>query len=287
MQWLVQFIIGASVELYTDESKNFKGLFFQDSQMKETFNAYPEIVFIDATYKLLELGVPTYLLLCEDSNGQSEIVGVSLLVTEDATSMKWMVNTFKKCNMKWEKIRVVMADKDIGERDVLKQCLPNSSILICLFHTLRSLRREITCQKMGITPGQRSLSLELLQKMAYASTESEYSNLYGQLLRDAPIEVVKYVDENWHPIKNEWVLGLKSCCGSFLNNINNSSINGKLKQVIKRHSSLEDFISHFFVILTTLRTERDHKAALMFQKVAVQPFPDNSPESNYSKFLTS
>ena len=51
----------------------------------------PEIVFIDATYKLLELGVPTYLLLCEDSNGQSEIVGVSLLVTEDATSMKWMV----------------------------------------------------------------------------------------------------------------------------------------------------------------------------------------------------
>lgn len=85
--------------------------------------------------------------------------------------------------------------------------------------------------------------------MAYASTESEYNDLYGQLSRDAPKEVVKYVDENWHPIKDEWVLGLKSCCGSFLNNTNNrlESINGKLKQVIKRRSSLEDFISHFFL----------------------------------------
>lgn len=51
---------------------------------KDAFQAYPEIVFIDATYKLLELGLPTYLTLCEDSNGQSEITAVCLLVSEDA-----------------------------------------------------------------------------------------------------------------------------------------------------------------------------------------------------------
>ena len=42
--------------------------------MREAFKAYPEIIFIDATYKLRELGLPVYLMLCEDSNGQSEIV---------------------------------------------------------------------------------------------------------------------------------------------------------------------------------------------------------------------
>ena len=45
---------------------------------------------------------------------------------------------------------VIMADKDISERDVLKRCFPNASVLICLFHTLRSFRREVTCDKMGI-----------------------------------------------------------------------------------------------------------------------------------------
>ena len=63
-------------------------------------------------------------------------------------------------------------------------------------------------------------------------------------------------------------------------------INGKLKQVIDRHSSLEEFIDKFFIILTALRTECDHKAAIMFQKVKVNPFCDNSPESQYSKLLT-
>ena len=183
--------LGASVEVYSDEEKNFNGLFFQDQQMKDTFQAYPELVCIDATYKLLALGLPTYLMLCEDSNGQSEIIAVCLLVTEDASSMMWMMETFKKHDLNWDRICILMADKDIGERDVLKQCLPNSSVLICLFHALCSFRREITCEKMGITSGQRTLCLELVQRMAYASTKSEYSCLYDQLQRDAPKQVVQ------------------------------------------------------------------------------------------------
>ena len=139
--------IDADVEIFCDEKKNFKGIFFQDRQMLDAFHAYPEIVFIDATYKLLELGLPTYLMLCEDSNGQSEIIAVCLLATEDSESMKWMMETFKKNNLHWVNIRVVMADKDISEREILKGSFPQADILICLFHTLRSFRREITCEK--------------------------------------------------------------------------------------------------------------------------------------------
>ncbi len=40
---------------------------------------------------------------------------------EDSLSVKWMINAFKKENPNWEKILIVMADKDIGERDVIKQ----------------------------------------------------------------------------------------------------------------------------------------------------------------------
>lgn len=36
-----------------------------------------------------------YLMLCEDSNGQSEIVAVCLLVTEDSDSMTWMMEASK------------------------------------------------------------------------------------------------------------------------------------------------------------------------------------------------
>ena len=93
--------------MYADDKKNFKGLFFQDVLMTDAFQAYAEIVFVDAIHKLLELGVPTYLFQCEDLNGQSEIVGVCLLVCEDAESMRWMIGTFKKCNREWQRIGVV------------------------------------------------------------------------------------------------------------------------------------------------------------------------------------
>ena len=42
------------------------------------------------------------------------------LVTEDAPNMTWMLDTFKQRNSNWQKTRVVMSDKDIGERAVIK-----------------------------------------------------------------------------------------------------------------------------------------------------------------------
>ena len=60
----------------------------------------------------------------------------------------------KQPNAVWEKIKVVMVDKDIQERDVVKKCLPKASVVICLFHTLYLFNREVTCEKMGSTSGQ-------------------------------------------------------------------------------------------------------------------------------------
>jgi len=281
--------IGADVELYSDSERNLLGIFWQDREMKESFSAFPELLCIDATYKLLELGLPVFVMVCVDSNGQTEVVAACILVTEDAQSITWMMNTFKQHNEAWKKIRVIMADKDISERDIIKGSIPDAAVLICLFHTLRSLRREISCEKMGITAGQRTACLEMVQKLAYASSVAKYNELYEQFQHDSPREVVAYFNKNWHPIKDEWVLGMKSDCGSFMNFTNNrlESLNGKLKQVIDRHSSLEDFFDKFFVILNALRRERDHKVATMFQKVKVSCFKDDSPESHYSKFLSS
>ena len=82
---------------------------------------------------------------------------------------------------------------------------------------------------------------------------------------------------------------MKSICGSVLNSTNNrlESINGKLKPVISKHTSLEDSVQHFFIIATALMTERDHKAALTFQKVKIHSHPASSSECEYSKLLTS
>ncbi len=144
-----------------------------------------------------------------------------------------------------------MADKDMTERNVFASTFPEAKLLICLYHTLRSFRREVVMDKMGISSGQRTLSLELLQQMAYATSEDAYSDIYSRFCACAPGIVISYFNQNWHTIHEQWVLGMKYSSCNFLNNTNNilESINQKLKSVISRYSSLEEFVEKFFLIL--------------------------------------
>ena len=87
--------VGADVEIYSDAEKKFTRNFFRDRSMKESFIAFPELVCTDATYKLLEMGLPVYIMVCVDSNGQTEVVAVCILVSENVDCISWMVSTFK------------------------------------------------------------------------------------------------------------------------------------------------------------------------------------------------
>ena len=60
---------------------------------------------------------------------------------------------------------MVISDKDFTERTVFSTEFPQASLLICLFHTLQSIRREVTCEKLGLRPGERDNALEILTKL--------------------------------------------------------------------------------------------------------------------------
>ena len=91
---VINFLVNISwstVEAYIDA---FGGLFFQDGIMKMVYAAYPEVLLVDATYKLNELRMPVHLLLVIDSNGQSEIFGVFVTHLETADAIRKMVSSF-------------------------------------------------------------------------------------------------------------------------------------------------------------------------------------------------
>lgn len=275
------------MEITTTKDNVMSGIFFQDEAMKCMYDRFPEILFVDATYKLNDLRMPLYVFLVEDGNGESEIIAVWMIVTEDCASISQMAEIFKKYNPNWEKTKTIMSDKDFIERDALKSQFPEATILICLFHVLRTFRREITCDKLGITSAERILALEILQKMAYAKTLDEYSDLFEDLKAAHLGGVTEYFSTNWHPIKEQWVDGLKNEV-AFMNRTNNriECINQKLKSVITKYSSLPQFFSQLTVAIESLRTERDHRALTVFQKVPVTPYKPGTPEYQYMQLVT-
>ena len=122
---------------------------YQDSKMRDLYSHYPEVLFVDATHKLNELCMPLYVLLVEDGNGESEVVAIWIVVNEDSSSIKKMVDRFKRHNEHWDKTVTVITDKDFVERDTFKDEFPQASLQICLFHVLTTFKREITSVRLN------------------------------------------------------------------------------------------------------------------------------------------
>ena len=161
----------------------------------------------------------------------------------------------------------------MNEREAIGDAFPQASMHVCLFHTLRTFRREVTEGKMGITNGQRMTALKILQKMAYSQSAEEYQNNLTLLEESCPSAVTKYVKANWDPIREEWVLGMKNTY-TLLNNTNNrlECLNQKVKNVVGLYSTLPEFISRFFVLVHSLRGERNQDAADIVHKRKVMKF---------------
>ena len=193
------------MEVFKADDDVFTGLLYQDAIMKYTFASYPEVLMVDATYKLNELRMPLYLMLVVDSNGQSEIVAVFLTSLETEEAISKMVQAFKSHNTQWLETVVVISDKDFTERAVFQNEFPDASLLICLFHSLRSMRREVTCDKLGLLPGERDHALEILTQLAYSSSAEQYDDHYKDLKMSGLKSVIEYYDANWHPIRHQWV----------------------------------------------------------------------------------
>ena len=65
-----------------------------------------------------------YTLLCVDGNGESQVAAMSLVQREDESSIRNMMELFKKNNPSQTSVEVVMTDKGMLERKISQEELP-------------------------------------------------------------------------------------------------------------------------------------------------------------------
>ena len=228
--------------------------------MQGIYEKFPEVLLVDATYKLLDLRLPVFLLMCVNGDGLSEIAGMFILSEETKDVISATVDVFKKHKPAHSRTEVIMSDKDFTERDAFSCCFPNASLIICLYHTVRSFRRKIVCDKLGISSAERLHALEILQAMATSRSASEYDKHLTSLKNTNMQSIIDYVLENWDPIKEQWVAYYKDKSfnrGETTNNRLESTF-AKIKSVCSRYASLMQFFTELFAVLKCFREERHH-----------------------------
>ena len=229
-----------------------------------------------------------YPLLAVDGDGSSEIVGLFILAEETQSVIESAVTIFKRFNPRWTDTKVITSDKDFTERDAFKNCFPEASLNICLYHTLRSFRREITCDKLGITSAERLRCLELVSKLAYAKSNKEFDTHWAEIKATKLNSVIEYLELNWLPIKHQWVACFKDEGLNLGENTNNrlESLFSKIKSVCSKYASLLQFFHEFFSVLRTLRNERNHHYLMALARKPVENQHCDPGVQQYAQHLT-
>lgn len=229
--------------------------------MQEVFEKFPELVIFDATYKLNNYKLPLFVLLAVDGNGESEVIAFFIIQSESKMCVGAMLDFFKENNKAWEKVKLVVGDKDFADRNVIVEKFPSAKIQICLFHALRTFKREIPSKLGDLNSTLKKKALEIFTDLTYSESEEAYDINYSKLMSLNVLDLTNYYNNNWHCIKDEWVLYEQNRNFIIKNRTTNrlESLNQNIKSVVTR-----------FISVTSTNVERDHRAIKMVEKVPVK-----------------
>ena len=288
------YFLGSFVRVFGEEDINntdsvmLSALLFQDKHMREIYQAYPEVLICDSTYKTNKYGMPLFVLICVDGNNDIQIAGVFFTASESAASLSAILKTFKEGNKAWSNTCVVITDKDLTERKVFKELFPQAKLQLCLWHVLRTFNREVTVVKMGMHEQDLKHALSLLERMAHSRSVEDFDESCNKfkLIDNQPLQ--DYFVKNWYRIKEQWASAFKYQQHNMgeLTTSRLENLNRRIKAVTCSFSSLTHFFDNFHVVLKLLRQTRNHNYIVNISKQSSLDSVSTMDEKQYRDLLT-
>ena len=86
-QFVSENLLSVSMDL-ARSGDEVMGIFFQDKQMMEVFAKFPEVLLVDATYKVNRRDMPLYSIVIIDGNMENQSVCFFLVSKEDEATLR-------------------------------------------------------------------------------------------------------------------------------------------------------------------------------------------------------
>ncbi|KAG6971809.1 hypothetical protein JG687_00001809, partial [Phytophthora cactorum] len=134
---------GNRASVFVDDVKTAQTITLQTRQMRCWFKAFPEAMLVDAMHNTNEWRYKLFSFMVNDVYSHSQYVYHSPMENESAECLTYAIGSFKFQNTMWEKIKVIVIDKDVGELGVLEKQFPGVRIILCHFHLKKYIRTEM------------------------------------------------------------------------------------------------------------------------------------------------
>ncbi len=243
-----------------NEDDELAVLYFQSGHMSDMFEKFSEILLIDGTYNVNSLGMPLYCFMVEDGFGYGRNVFYAATAEENAPHLLKIIQSFKASNSSWSQVQVIVIDKDFTELQTLQQEFPRAKVLFCQFHVIKYLFKQLA--ELDIAKENREEARELIRRLVHACSETEYTDLKGELLQVCNDAFKQYFTKCWDTCKVQWVSFLRDEYLHLANTTNNrlECHNQKLKDVTSRSMSLSEMFANVLLFCRTNAAEYSHKS---------------------------
>ncbi|XP_065890957.1 zinc finger SWIM domain-containing protein 3-like [Dysidea avara] len=135
---------GSKGGVIVNEANELSIFYFASSHLLHLYEKFPEVVMIDGTYNVNASRMPLYSFMIEDGNGHGRTVFYAATTNESAQHLSAIIQGFKQCHPRYSNTKVVIIDKDFTELSILREELPNTTILFCQFHVIKCFYKAVS-----------------------------------------------------------------------------------------------------------------------------------------------
>ncbi|ETP39613.1 hypothetical protein F442_12926 [Phytophthora nicotianae P10297] len=111
-----------------------------------------------------------------DNFGSGAFAQHALVDGEKQENMKSAITAFKRNNGNWSDVKVIVIDKYFTELSTLESEFPEATVILCRFHVIDYLKREVGKRDYGFTGFEKLHIRNFLTCVVRTSRESEFNH---------------------------------------------------------------------------------------------------------------
>lgn len=181
------------------DTENLEILFIQTSQMRKVLGQYHDVVNLDGTYCINNLGFPCYVFMVADGENAGNVVAYALVKDETTATLSCLLSEFSKLNPNLN-IKTFIVDKDAAEIGAIKTVFPTANILLCYFHVRNNFLDANRKYSKNCSEQERENNERALEQMLKTTSEHNFLKYFDSLTDDLKV----YLQKNWMPIVESW-----------------------------------------------------------------------------------
>ena len=189
-----------------DGYEQFTHFFFAFESSLDLLEMYPDVLFIDCTYKTNEYNMPLSIFSGVTACNKSFYIGFAFLRHEDKDSYHWVLSQVHELYTRVGQengAEVVLTDKDDALIAGLGEAMTTSHRILCVWHINKNVMARAT--KFFEGSDQVKAWMDKWYKVCQAPTLAEYQQARGELQIADPIRIAEHRDNLFEYIDREYL----------------------------------------------------------------------------------